>query len=380
MQRANTPELAPRPATRHQAVGDHVMRPVRRRIRAMHRHRRGDRRRMLGHSGSLVPLKVGRGQEGDGRSPLRRGPIATHPARLVVVGGRRNRLPARLLRAGRRAAQRRIGRLESGAGALAVLGESGLPTRYPGDEARPARRSGVKLPEDAQRGGEPGGRGQAASHRAVLDGGEERRGRSSRRSELEANEPTRLASARRCDRDDPQLHRDENGGGGGRGDDRRAHPRGETGPGRRSSLARSCQPGRPYRALGRGGVLARGLPAAAPDDPAVWNSRLDWAWENDRVDLVRQALGHIPINRSSSRRVDALRAWFARHRGDIRGGGTGAGATGSPRIPEISSPSNAWPCWPSVPGKPIAPLASAAASRNSTRPSSVMSISSRTMH
>ena len=55
-----------------------------------------------------------------------------------------------------------------------------------------------------------------------------------------------------------------------------------------------------------------------PDDPAVWNSQLNWAWENDRVDLVRQALGHIPINRSSSRRVDALRAWFARHRGDIQ--------------------------------------------------------------
>ena len=42
---------------------------------------------VLGQSGSLVPLKVGPGQEGYGRSPLRRGPIATHPARLVVVSG-----------------------------------------------------------------------------------------------------------------------------------------------------------------------------------------------------------------------------------------------------------------------------------------------------
>ena len=55
-----------------------------------------------------------------------------------------------------------------------------------------------------------------------------------------------------------------------------------------------------------------------PDDPAVWQARLEWALACDRVESARQALGHLPADRLSSRQVLALRAWFAERRKDAR--------------------------------------------------------------
>src|SRR5262249_53547363 len=46
-----------------------------------------------------------------------------------------------------------------------------------------------------------------------------------------------------------------------------------------------------------------------PEDPAVWRGVLDWAMGTEQIDQVRRALAHLPADRFSPRRVQALRAW-----------------------------------------------------------------------
>src|SRR5271166_2222501 len=67
-----------------------------------HGYRHGDRRRELGHTGSLVSVNARPSQEGNGRATLLRGPVAAGPDLPVVVGWGRGRLSARTLRASQR--------------------------------------------------------------------------------------------------------------------------------------------------------------------------------------------------------------------------------------------------------------------------------------
>jgi tetratricopeptide (TPR) repeat protein len=52
--------------------------------------------------------------------------------------------------------------------------------------------------------------------------------------------------------------------------------------------------------------------ATQPDDTAVWRARLEWALQAERVDVVFEALPHLPPDESEAAR---LRAWLARRRG-----------------------------------------------------------------
>ncbi len=57
---------------------------------------------------------------------------------------------------------------------------------------------------------------------------------------------------------------------------------------------------------------------ARPDDPAVWRAFLEWAMGADCDDLAREAMAHLPAAGESPARVEELRAWLARRRGDFR--------------------------------------------------------------
>ena len=52
------------------------------------------------------------------------------------------------------------------------------------------------------------------------------------------------------------------------------------------------------------------------DDPAVWQAELDWGLGTEQVDSVRRALNHLPGERFSRSRIEALRAWLAARRHD----------------------------------------------------------------
>ena len=53
-----------------------------------------------------------------------------------------------------------------------------------------------------------------------------------------------------------------------------------------------------------------------PDDIAVWCARLRWAGATDRVDVVKEALGHISDSGSNPAERHRWNAWLARHRQD----------------------------------------------------------------
>ena len=197
--------------------------------------------RMRGHSGSCSLDWPRREVMAD--AVIERPGRNSTACRPVMVRGRGNRLPARVLRAGAGRPERRTGRLGSGAGALGVRGASRLRTRYPADEARPARRGGVCLSRRS-RAGATGV--EVRRHLIALLWME---GRNDEVDPLvEAN--WRQMSQPDWPRPDDATEmlrthialRDETDGR--RGDAGRARERGETGPGRRPGLARSGQPGR----------------------------------------------------------------------------------------------------------------------------------------
>jgi tetratricopeptide (TPR) repeat protein len=54
-----------------------------------------------------------------------------------------------------------------------------------------------------------------------------------------------------------------------------------------------------------------------PDDHAVWVARLRWGMATERIDVVNEALTHIPAGESSSAEFHRWTAWLAAHRGDV---------------------------------------------------------------
>ena len=54
-----------------------------------------------------------------------------------------------------------------------------------------------------------------------------------------------------------------------------------------------------------------------PDDPVVWNARLDWAKASENETEVKRALAHLPADRLTPVQVLSLSAWFARRSGGV---------------------------------------------------------------
>jgi thioredoxin-like negative regulator of GroEL len=53
-----------------------------------------------------------------------------------------------------------------------------------------------------------------------------------------------------------------------------------------------------------------------PDDVPVWQARLNWGLATRRVDVVQQALTHLPAAQATPSQIHRLRAWLAADRGD----------------------------------------------------------------
>jgi thioredoxin-like negative regulator of GroEL len=56
-----------------------------------------------------------------------------------------------------------------------------------------------------------------------------------------------------------------------------------------------------------------------PSDAAVWRATLSWAVAARRVDILQEALKHIPAGESSSAQVHRICAWLFSERGDVTG-------------------------------------------------------------
>jgi thioredoxin-like negative regulator of GroEL len=54
-----------------------------------------------------------------------------------------------------------------------------------------------------------------------------------------------------------------------------------------------------------------------PEDVSVWRARLSWGIATNRIDVVRQALSHLPAEESTSARVHRLKAWLAAKLGEV---------------------------------------------------------------
>jgi tetratricopeptide (TPR) repeat protein len=54
-----------------------------------------------------------------------------------------------------------------------------------------------------------------------------------------------------------------------------------------------------------------------PDDVAVWRARLTWAVATKQIDVVKQALPHIPATEANPTQLHRVNAWLAAQRGDI---------------------------------------------------------------
>jgi len=54
-----------------------------------------------------------------------------------------------------------------------------------------------------------------------------------------------------------------------------------------------------------------------PEDVPVWRARLSWGIATNRIDVVQQALKHLPAEDSTSALVHRLKAWLAAKRGDV---------------------------------------------------------------
>jgi enediyne biosynthesis protein E4 len=56
-----------------------------------------------------------------------------------------------------------------------------------------------------------------------------------------------------------------------------------------------------------------------PDDVAVWRARLSLGMATDKVDLVTEAMAHLPDLKSTPAQIHQVEAWLAAHRGDATG-------------------------------------------------------------
>ena len=54
-----------------------------------------------------------------------------------------------------------------------------------------------------------------------------------------------------------------------------------------------------------------------PEDVPVWRARLSWGIATNRIDVVQQALTHLPAAESNPAQLHRLNAWLAAQRGDV---------------------------------------------------------------
>jgi enediyne biosynthesis protein E4 len=54
-----------------------------------------------------------------------------------------------------------------------------------------------------------------------------------------------------------------------------------------------------------------------PDDVSVWRARLHWGMAADRIDVVRQAVAHLPSTESTPAQLHRLSAWLYSRRSDV---------------------------------------------------------------
>ena len=73
---------------------------------------------------------------------------------------------------------------------------------------------------------------------------------------------------------------------------------------------------RPARVFDEAGLRLAQCEQAAPDDPALWRARLNWAQAAGRPDEVVRAAAHLPAESLIQARVLELRAWMAARNGD----------------------------------------------------------------
>jgi tetratricopeptide (TPR) repeat protein len=71
-------------------------------------------------------------------------------------------------------------------------------------------------------------------------------------------------------------------------------------------------------AFGEGERWLDACQKSRPDDVATWRARLDWAMATNRVDVVTEAIKHIPEAESRPAELHRWNAWLARRRPDRR--------------------------------------------------------------
>ena len=54
-----------------------------------------------------------------------------------------------------------------------------------------------------------------------------------------------------------------------------------------------------------------------PQDVPVWRARLNWGMATDRIDVVQEALTHLPAAESNPAQIHRLNAWLSSKRGDV---------------------------------------------------------------
>lgn len=54
-----------------------------------------------------------------------------------------------------------------------------------------------------------------------------------------------------------------------------------------------------------------------PDDVSVWRARLNWGMATNRVDVVKEAMRHLPDIKQKAGQIYRVNAWLARHEGDV---------------------------------------------------------------
>ena len=54
-----------------------------------------------------------------------------------------------------------------------------------------------------------------------------------------------------------------------------------------------------------------------PDDVPVWRARLSWGLATNRIDVVQEALKHLPAAESTPAQLHRLSAWLFSHQGDV---------------------------------------------------------------
>ncbi len=57
--------------------------------------------------------------------------------------------------------------------------------------------------------------------------------------------------------------------------------------------------------------------ARRPEDVPVWRARLNWGIATNRIDVVTQAMTHIPATQTDSAPFHRWSVWLAAHRGDV---------------------------------------------------------------